>query len=1313
MYKIKIVKRIFTLLCISLILIIPLFSGSFLDNPQISIDSMTPRLSKADVASEYWQVGGLTGDSWGNCVDEWGNPIASSPVLQLAGTSNEKISLKPYPESSHEHAASGVVNPAKFTQFTIAATCDHNPASYWGLFKTTIETDTLSTFLFFDIPIPGITYSSISATATAQAYNGFSQFNYLIGWYDGAGCQAQWIGYYLDPTTFPKTFTDFAPTGSSLYFFMARIGHVEYSAMLVFEASVDYYWNEYKNDINLTSPQKEFAWTKSIESISIQADSPLDKFHDWQYRIKDPGTTLWGNWIPFTPDGSGQYVLPEETLARGVQWQTKIDRMALQSNPTTLKEVKVSYRPWNLEIVNHKENGINVLPGCFQIDETEDFNITLTYGTKIGESTYTWTNSTLYYRINNNPWNSVSYGYFQGINSSSYIITSDEYVLHNQLEYFFYFQQYTDASNTTLIYDFYWTVNGLKFSFAQATTNSFLKSVGTILYNLSLSYSVWYQAEKATQIKNEQGLNITIYPLYHLAYQNISVSFTNTTDVDYAATFINAPNLNHSIDSVWKNISRTQPPVINPTAGIRSPFIFPIEKDYSAIQIPQISFSDKTSNATLLFSGVLMTLMSTVNEAFPYQFRMVKCFEGTNAKIKYDAYTGIMVYFKYWDNTENASEVITFTLIDNNKHLPINLDILKKHEIIDQDFWIIPDYLTGILYDPPGDHSFSELTSQTTVTYGFELGASAGQGTYSELELCGGLGLVVGGGADISQETKTSIEFDFETEITFTKKLTSSQNSEDSEFIGPGRGDLYYGWGLIIIVNFMVDNYYIKVGNEETPNEKVFQNSTGIEFGLNISAQFNVLGAYLESYSLSDVSDTSYFSDYGYSYNKTDLKHFESYNIFADNRISLDEEDFVVELEGESPCLWTPEFYEELSFSKTSTSTQSWQIEVSSETSYFGSWHAEVSAGAPGAEALVFKTDGKIGMKFDFSTTSKTTTSTSENHQIMCHFEDDDGTPIGQHDQFLVHIYEDTRYNTYGFTFEEDYTYTSYPYEPGTRDRRPPTNSEIINVNEFARGIIDLQCWALDQETGVNYVAFFYDSTPVYNEYISNYIGYQSTPQSPNLYKVSWNTTGLHGTYYVFAVVVDKASPVINERVSTPYIVFIDNELPSNCEVRAYKPYRNAIELYAYAFDDDSGIACVEFWDGDPTNPNSILLGISYSSDTSYRIIWTTDPGGTDDGTHNIYARTYDQAGNSLISAEFTIKVDNAMGNFLDSVQAAIPVILLGGMITIGVVGGIFYVRDRRSFRRHLEKIELNMKLKTQKSISTTELNAKGKEKTN
>ncbi|NVM54562.1 MAG: SHOCT domain-containing protein, partial [Candidatus Helarchaeota archaeon] len=276
-------------------------------------------------------------------------------------------------------------------------------------------------------------------------------------------------------------------------------------------------------------------------------------------------------------------------------------------------------------------------------------------------------------------------------------------------------------------------------------------------------------------------------------------------------------------------------------------------------------------------------------------------------------------------------------------------------------------------------------------------------------------------------------------------------------------------------------------------------------------------------------------------------------------------------------------------------------------------------------------------------------------------------------DQFLVYLYEDQVYNTYGVIFDQNFTYSSRPFEYGTRDRRSPTVSELLSLDEYVSGTINLTCNAVDEETGIDMVRFYWDDDPTFEDPMfggdSVQFGYQNVSliTVPTYYQFEWDTSTFPSCY-IFALASDDAAPVKNEKVSEAYFIQIDNVIPNLSQVVAYGPFREAINLYANTFDADSGVEYVEYWDGDPTIPGSTLLGIGHDSSSSFSFTWTTDPGGTDDGVHYICVRTYDRAGKYNDSALFEITVDSQAQVPSPATNYTGPIIIAGAIIGAAIV---------------------------------------------
>ena len=115
-------------------------------------------------------------------------------------------------------------------------------------------------------------------------------------------------------------------------------------------------------------------------------------------------------------------------------------------------------------------------------------------------------------------------------------------------------------------------------------------------------------------------------------------------------------------------------------------------------------------------------------------------------------------------------------------------------QILNSSTQIIGKQLYLILHDPHGDNSFSSISESTTLSIGVgsvitnALGVSVEIG--AEFSLFG-----INAGASVLLEAKETVtqEYDFRYEIIETTSLTSSQVTDDAEYIGPGYGDRYWG----------------------------------------------------------------------------------------------------------------------------------------------------------------------------------------------------------------------------------------------------------------------------------------------------------------------------------------------------------------------------------------------------------------------------------------------------------------------------------------------------------------------------------------
>jgi hypothetical protein len=157
---------------------------------------------------------------------------------------------------------------------------------------------------------------------------------------------------------------------------------------------------------------------------------------------------------------------------------------------------------------------------------------------------------------------------------------------------------------------------------------------------------------------------------------------------------------------------------------------------------------------------------------------------------------------------------------------------------------------------------------------------------------------------------------------------------------------------------------------------------------------------------------------------------------------------------------------------------------------------------------------------------------------------------------------------------------------------------------------------------------------------------------------------------------------VKNYLISDKYKIQIDNIDPVMCEAVAYKPYSGAIRLYANVLDLDSGIYYVEYWIGPPGDPASSHLGSSFDASSAFQLVWATALCGRDDGSHIIYARAYDRAGNYLDSTGLEIIVDNSPSPALSTQDFLLITLMAMGAVGIGAyLLDILYLRKRANTR--------------------------------
>jgi len=506
-----------------------------------------------------------------------------------------------------------------------------------------------------------------------------------------------------------------------------------------------------------------------------------------------------------------------------------------------------------LDIVTHTENGEEVPPGLSSLTSSQDLNVSLTFKTRLGtepDTMATWTNVSSYYKINNTPWNGpYSLGYWYGLKNVSFIISKGLFHSFDHIYYYFAFQQYDNDSR--YLDSYYWTresyeQGALQYDEWLARSTAFHKKVAPIAYDLSLDYSVFYYSQVESTLPHISGINITTYPMVGVTTEQIQVDFYNlTSDLTiYGIGVQNSQsNLNYTMVQATSNISTTIDPLFNYNQGIKSPFILPLSLSLTEganYTFPEMLFDGLASDRNLTFTGTLLNLIYRgVEDHWPYSWRSVLKFSSTADKtiIRYDQFTRIMIYYESLNETiPNGAQKMVFALVENNADYPSNLVIDKRAEVVYEDMYIIPTHLLAIVYDPPGDHSYGQFKSGTTMTVGFQVETETEVEDTFDFSL-NILGFEISdyiqeaiGCEDYQNITVEGTLFDTVAEITFQKTLTSAINSDNASFMGHGGGDLYYGSGLLVHYYIMQFFHYIVIGNEsqtsvaasrDLPNQQV------------------------------------------------------------------------------------------------------------------------------------------------------------------------------------------------------------------------------------------------------------------------------------------------------------------------------------------------------------------------------------------------------------------------------------------------------------------------------------------------------------
>ncbi|MFX1286853.1 MAG: hypothetical protein ACFFB5_24655 [Promethearchaeota archaeon] len=120
--------------------------------------------------------------------------------------------------------------------------------------------------------------------------------------------------------------------------------------------------------------------------------------------------------------------------------------------------------------------------------------------------------------------------------------------------------------------------------------------------------------------------------------------------------------------------------------------------------------------------------------------------------------------------------------------------VLERVDKLDDGQDTIGQLLYLILHDPSGDESYSGFNETATLSIGVGYEITTLGAEDIELLLNMNFFELGSGGSPLLSENETEEEgFDFRFEVSDATSLTSNQESDDPDYIGPGYGDMYWG----------------------------------------------------------------------------------------------------------------------------------------------------------------------------------------------------------------------------------------------------------------------------------------------------------------------------------------------------------------------------------------------------------------------------------------------------------------------------------------------------------------------------------------
>lgn len=325
-----------------------------------------------------------------------------------------------------------------------------------------------------------------------------------------------------------------------------------------------------------------------------------------------------------------------------------------------------------------------------------------------------------------------------------------------------------------------------------------------------------------------------------------------------------------------------------------------------------------------------------------------------------------------------------------------------------------PFIVYKVIHDPPGDRSYSYISSAEKITGSIGLSVTYESETTTSF---GAEAEAAGNSAKVSNSTTVGVSAGVQGEFTWSTTTNQTLNSatvySDADYMGPGHGDVFMGESMEI--EYEVHRYFDPANGKQPSIYFLFRPVPNSGSGIYV-------------YSVEYIRNTLYAID------STWAEQVLSNDIGLDNRIDEDEQEYVEHIKDISKDGGSGALKESKTKSTTKKAKFTTTLKISNKTT------AEMSMGVDVPFLAKAKASAGIEVKVGLSIGASISASVTHSNTVGYSLSDDDPTDI-----FKTKIYLDKRYGSYLFITDHDRSKTSAPQEHYTipADSIPPVISNL------------------------------------------------------------------------------------------------------------------------------------------------------------------------------------------------------------------------------------------------------------------------------